>query len=263
MPTELPTWPRPHYESGGGDPFLLFLAYGDFPPTPPPPIDARRYRCGGVPAGLTLARHDRQRHADWFAGWEQGYVWERLQAENPALADAVARSPACLVLSGTIHDSPTLDYLRDAVGLMTFFLDHGGACVYDPQVFHFFDPAPWRQRIFDPAGAVPRHHVVILTSEEPDRPGLTWFHTRGMRKFGRPDLSVRNVGSDYRDAVIDLCGRFIELQAFGSVIPEGQEIRTRSLPPRGVARHAGSPDDPDFNNVHVEIAWPGDALSRR
>ncbi len=38
---------------------------------------------------------------------------------------------------------------------------------------------------------MPRQHVVILTSEECSGDGrpLTWFHTRGMRKFGRPDLS--------------------------------------------------------------------------
>lgn len=136
MTAEVPTWARPHYRSGGGDAFIFFLAYGCFPATPPA-LDAQTYRCAGVPEGLKLARFDRGHHAEWLARWERGYVWETLRRENPALADAVAQSPACLVLRGTVIDPPTLNYLRDAVGLMTFFLDQGAVSVYDPQVFHF------------------------------------------------------------------------------------------------------------------------------
>ena len=82
-----------------------------------------------------------------------------------------------------------------------------------------------------------------------------------MRKFGRPDISVRHVGPAYRDAVIDLCERFIEYQAFGGVIAEGEKIRIASLPPGGMAHHGGDLDDADFNNVHVEIGWPEHGLS--
>jgi hypothetical protein len=47
--------------------------------------------------------------------------------------------------------------------------------------------------------------------------------------------------------------RFIGLQTEGGHIPEGQEIRMASLPPGLTCHHGGSLDDPDFNNVHVEI----------
>ena len=105
----------------------------------------------------------------------------------------------------------------------------------------------------------PRHHVVILTSQEGQHGSteqLTWFHTRGMRKFGRPDLSVHNVPARYHDAVIDLIGRFIELQALGGVISEGQQITMGSLPSGMICHRQGDLDDPDFNNVHVEITMP-------
>ena len=73
-----------------------------------------------------------------------------------------------------------------------------------------------------------------------------------MLKFGRPDLSVHGVTADLRDAVIDLINRFIAFQAFGGIIEEGREIKMPSLPP-GICTHQGDMDDPDFNNVHVEI----------
>ena len=33
-------------------------------------------------------------------------------------------------------DQGDLNYLRGAVGLLTFLLDHGGIVVYDPWMFH-------------------------------------------------------------------------------------------------------------------------------
>ncbi len=74
-----------------------------------------------------------------------------------------------------------------------------------------------------------------------------------MIKFGRPDLSVRGVTRELGPAVEDLCNRFIEMQAFGAVVPEGQEVKMKALPPGWRCRHGGTIDDPDFNNVHLEI----------
>jgi hypothetical protein len=102
--------------------------------------------------------------------------------------------------------------------------------------------------------------MILTSEEEPPGPApRTWFHTRGMRKFGRPDVSVHDVPASYRDAVVDLCNRLINLQALGGVVPEGQEIQMDHLPPGLVCRHEGGADDPDFNNTRVEISggFPG------
>jgi len=77
------------------------------------------------------------------------------------------------------------------------------------------------------------------------------------RKFGRPDLSIHSVPTKYNDAIIDLFERFIELQAFGGIIEDGQPIKMKSLPAGMTWERRGNRDDPDFNNVHVEITWCG------
>jgi hypothetical protein len=125
-------------------------------------------------------------------------------------------------------------------------------------MFRWWEPREWKACIFQPCGAVPRQHVVILTSDEPEDASRTWFHSRGMRKLGRPDLSVHRVQQQYHEAVIDLCNRFIEFQAFGGIIEEGKEIRMKTLPKGMTCHHAGDLDDPDFNNVHVEITPPAE-----
>ena len=129
----------------------------------------------------------------------------------------------------------------------------GAVAIFDMQSFRWFSKAKWLSEIFDPDAAVPRHHVSIIWSEEH---GRLWIHTRGMRKFGRPDVSVPGVPPSSRDAVIDLCNRFIEMMAFGAIVAEGQAIKMKALPAGLRCHHAGSVDDPDFNNVHLEIRWP-------
>ena len=122
-------------------------------------------------------------------------------------------------------------------------------------MFCWWQPSDWKQQIFDPAAAVPRHHAVILVSEEKGS-SLKWFHTRGMREFGRPDISVHNVAPELEDGVIALCNRLIEHQAFGHVAHNGQHVKMASLPSGGVIRHGGDLDDPDFNNFHLDVSWP-------
>ena len=251
-------WKRQYYSPCDGEAFLFYVAFGDIAHRRP--LDGQKYRCRGVPDGFMLTAYDKTRHKEYFGGPLQGYLWDRLKVENAGLAQRIEESTGCIVVRGSQKNPETLEYLRDCVGLLMFLLDNGACVIYDPQMFHWWSRDEWQERIFAPAAPVPRHHVTILFSAEEGSGDLLWFHTRGMRKFGRPDVSVRRVGSDYRDAVIDLCGRFIEYQAFGGVIPEGYEIRMATLPPGGTMHHAGDLEDPDFNNVHVEAVWPGAGL---
>jgi hypothetical protein len=245
-------WLRLHFKLPGGKPFLFFAVYGRFHDLPS--LSASHYRSTGTPPGFELSRYDGRQHPDVLRQFQEGYVWNEVRSHNPILAGRIAESSECLILRGEIQDCDNLNYLRDSVGLLTFLLDYGGITVYDPQMFQWWEPEEWRNRIFDPAGPVPRHHVVILTSEESDS-ALTWLHTRGMRKFGRPDISIHNVPANQHDAAIDLCERFIELQAFGGIIEDGQAIRMNSLPEGMTCHHAGDLDDFDFNNVHIEIKY--------
>jgi len=259
VPDSLASWERKYHAECDGEAYLFYVAFGDI--AQDRPLDSRKYRCGGIPVGFELMAYDKARHFNVIDGFLQGYLWDRVNAENPGLARNIEQSPGCVVLRGSQKNPKTLDYLRDCVGLLTFFLDNGARAIYDPQMFHWWSPEQWRERIFAPAAPVPRHHVVILYSDEEHSPDLLWVHTRGMRKFGRPDISVRRVSAAYRDAVIDLCQRFIEHQAFGAVIPEGQSVRMASLPSGGMVHHGGELDDPDFNNVHVQIVWPEPGLA--
>lgn len=258
MSETVATWPRRHYEPGGGDPLLFYVVYGEINVSTP--LSPSKYRSRGVPDGIDLMTYDPDGHPEVAGSFRQGYAWDEFEKVDPSAASQVAECERCMVLRGTPRDDSSLNYLRDCVGLLTYLLDGGGVAIYDPQIFRWWQPGSWRRDVFQPAAPVPGSHVVILVSQEED-PSRKWFHTRGLRKFGRPDISVHDVPAGFEEGVIDLCNRLIDIQARGAVIPEGQQINIPSLPEGAVMRHRGDLDDPDFNNVHLDIRWPGDLAS--
>lgn len=257
MPTELQSWPRPHFTPGGGDALLFYAVFGAFDLKKP--LSRSKYRTSGMPDWLELVHLDREKQPEAIAGYQSGKVWELLARDAPVVAAGAEAAPQCVALRAEVRDPPTLDYFRDTVGIVAWLLDAGGLSVYDPQMLWLWSADEWREEAFELNEPHPDRHTVILASPEGD--GTTWYHTRGMRKYGRPDLSVRRVGGRYADGVAEVLERFVEFQALGGVIPDGEEVRLKPLPPGGVCRHRGNLDDPDFNNVHVSIEWPAGSLA--
>jgi hypothetical protein len=138
MPEHLTAWPRPYYREPGGQPFLFYVVFGGFDADCE--IGSREYRTIGVHASLDLGLYKRQEYPDVLSGFQVGYLWDELVTRDSALARRVAESDQCLILRGELEDQSDLDYFRDSVGLLTFFLDHGGARAYDPQMFRWSYP---------------------------------------------------------------------------------------------------------------------------
>ena len=248
----LASWERPHFVASGSNAMVFYVLYGEFPTNLT--VSAKTFRTAGLPEGVEIRKLSRaQRPVFPFT---DGDFAKTAGTDNLELFTKLQTVPECLILQGEIVDPKDLNYLRDTIGLTTWFLDHGGIAVMDVQQLRLFSPEDWRTNFFDPNLPQPLKHVVILHSDETD--GKKWFHTRGLRKFGRPDLSLHHVAKIYEAPTIELFERFIILQAEGGQIPEGQEIRMKALPTGMTCRHAGSFDDFDFNNVHVEIRWQGD-----
>lgn len=244
-------WPRPHFQPAGGHAFLFYLVFGKVDVQAG--LSRSKYRTEGPPA-FDLMKYSRQEHPQVFESWLSGYLWDRLRVEDPELASSIEACDECIAIRGDVEDPENLNYLRDIVGFLQYCLDNGGIGIHDPQMFDGWSAAEWSERFFESGEALPRRHVTLLESDEDD--GTKWYHTRGLRKFGRPDISVKGVPPEYENAVQDLCNRFIEYQSFGGVIEEGREVVLKPLPAGGVAHHRGDLEDPDFNNVHIAIEWP-------
>jgi hypothetical protein len=251
MASDLKQWERPHYESGASDALIFYVVYGSF--ANEAAISRTKYRTEGLPDEVQSRKLTREDAP--VLPFTEGDFAKVLRGTDSNLFTQIEQAPGCIVLQGEIPDPPDLNYLRDCVGTIMYFLEHGAIAVLDVQQLTLFDAAQWRRDFFDVETPNVNSHVKILFSEDTSGEGC-WYQTRGMRKFARPDLSLRNVPEKFENATIDLCNRFIGFQALGGRIPEGKEIRMASLPDGLICRHKGSLDDPDFNNVHIEIQFP-------
>jgi hypothetical protein len=253
MSDELVSWPRPHYQPGGGDAMIFYAMYGAIAPS----LDVSRteYRSAGLPPGVQSGHFSRGDANGVFASFLEGPFGAMLDDGFPQLSVAVRAAAGCVVIKGTVADSPTLDYLRDVIGLVACMIDAGAIAVLDMQALQWWDAADFRRDIFE-AEFTPAEHVAMLGSMEDSKSGAVWIHTRGMRKFGRPDLSVHGVTDALQQPVVEMCARLIALQALGGVIPEGQTVKMDGIPAGSTCHHGGDLEDPDFNNVHLEVRLP-------
>jgi len=213
--SELADWGRPYFESSDGVAEIFYVAFGK----PPKEwnISGSKYRIAGIPHGVDIQTYGPASHPEVVNNFRTGYLWETLLQNNPNLATQLAEQTECLIIRGSIRDPENLNYFRDIVGLIQWLFDCGIKGIFDPHAFLWWSAEEWDE-VFQTPEASPHSHVMIFTSPEN---GQEWAHTRGMRKFGRPDLSVRDYPSERMTDVGRLINRFIGMQALGAVIPEG------------------------------------------
>jgi len=249
-----PHWPRPQWRDSGAKALFLWFVFGDF--ADDFRIDAASYRTRGTPAGVDVMRYAHAAIRAWDGYPLGGTMGKLFEGENEMLFARALATNDCLMLRGEIADPADLDALRDVVGTITALVDLGGTAVVDPQMLSMFGATEWRARFFESGEFVSRDHVAILASEDAGAYNRRWIHTRGMRKFARPDIGIWNVPAEYAGHAGQLTERFADFQALGGIVEEGREIVIDGLPANLRVRHAGSLEDPEFNNVHLAIRWP-------
>ena len=247
-------WPRPYWRDSGAQAFVQWFVFGDFEDELH--VDAPRYRTRGTPAGVEVARYVHDAIRGWNGYPLGGSMGTLFGNEDAALFARASRARECLMLRGSLADPPDLDYLRDLVGTITGLVDLGGVAVCDPQMLSLFGPIEWSNRFFSGGGFDARNHVAILSHDDENARSRLHIHTRGLRKFARPDISIRNVPAPLAGHAGQLAQRFVEFQALGGIVEEGREIAVEGLPQKIHARHGGTLEDPRFANVHVEMRWP-------
>jgi hypothetical protein len=248
------SWPRTQWKDSGDPAFLLWFVFGDFPADFQ--IDSERYRTRGTPAGVEIVRYRNRELVKWDGYPLAGTLGNLLYGENSKLFERAKRSADCIMLRGSVADSSDLDALRDLVGTINALTDLGAVAIVDPQTLSMFSAKEWRQRFLGDDVFVVRDHVLILCTEDERNAGRVHVHTRGLRKFARPDVSIRNVLPNAAEIAGQLADHFVTFQADGGIVDDGYAIETQGAPANMTVRHAGALDDDAFNNRHLALRWP-------
>jgi hypothetical protein len=255
-PLYFPAWQRPHWQPSDEEIIVQFYVFGDFQPIRVP---SAPYGSDGLPEEVELSSHHHSALREWEGYPLKGALGELFQNDAPEAFEKAMAAPQVLVLRGRFKDSADTGYLRDTFGVIAGLLDIGGVAVLDPQILTLFSADEWRKRYLIKDGAPLRHHVLILRDEEEDSDRL-WIHTRGLRKFGRPDISLRDVPAQELDRAGALCQRLVELHALGAHFKQGQSLEVDGIFGGLTAELGGGYDDPQFNNTYVAFYWPSEQV---
>jgi hypothetical protein len=249
-----PDWSRPHWTRDEAKAMLLYFVFGAF--AAEPQLDLSAHDSRGLPRGVEMMRIPKDRLAHWEGHPLRGALGEILREGNPTAFEAARKAPECLMLRGELPDADSLAYLGDTLGVIAALLDVGGVAVVDPQILEMFTPDAWRTRYAGDAVTAPRNHVAILCNDDAAGDVGQWIHTRGMRKFARPDISIRRVPQTDVQRAGAVAAQLVELQAHGMRFGDGSTVDVEGLPGGLKVTRAGLLDDPEFNNTHLELTWP-------
>ncbi|MEO7072034.1 MAG: hypothetical protein ABI300_03265 [Rhodanobacter sp.] len=251
-PITIPAWRRPHWQASNEEILLQFYVFGQFQAVRVP---SSGYGSPGLPAGMEATNHAHAALRQWDGYPLKGALGRTFKADAPQAWQRAFDAPEVMVVRGTLQDSPATGYLRDTLGVLAGMLDIGGVAILDPQILELLDADAWRRKYLVVGGAPVRSHLLILCDDERGS-AHSWVHTRGMRKFGRPDVSIRHVPTRDVDRAGALCEKIAELQALGAHFTDGQTLDIEGAPGGVVIKLGGALEDPNFNNTFVQFDWP-------
>ncbi len=185
---------REYYKDINYNPYLFYVVFGVS--TEQLQVSRKKHHVDELPAGLDMRMLNRRENADYIDGFFSGSIGKILEDKDYELFEHCKNAEECIVISGKIKDDATFAYMRNVVGFIQAFVENGACGILDCLTFSWFAPQEWSFKYFEKEVNA-QDHVIILYSKEENG---YWLHTRGMAKFGRPDISIENVEeSDFND----------------------------------------------------------------
>lgn len=178
---------RKYYKDIDYKPFLFYVIFGvsaeDLQ------VSRKKHHIDEFPAGLDMRMFNRKENADYMDGFFSGVMGTVLDEENHEVFEQCKNADMCVAISGEVKDDATFDYMRNVVGFIQAFVEKGVCGILDCLTFSLFAPDKWSEKYFEKEINAQDHAVILYSNEE----NRYWLHTRGMIKFGRPDISIENV----------------------------------------------------------------------
>jgi hypothetical protein len=216
------TWPRPRFVPGGG--FVRFDVFCFSSGTLADlPLAAATY---GLPSpaameGLEVREIPRDQQPAWFDGFRSGALREVAKHQLGAALKDLDEATAVHAVFVRKNDPKDLSHLQATWAVAKWLVARGATVVLDGQARRFWrgdDIKNWPvARPFTLS-----NEVSVVAGDEPLPDGTFVVHTRGMLKFGRPDLVAVGVPKAQRDKAEALLRALALAMASGAVFKAGQ-----------------------------------------
>jgi len=167
---------------------VLFVCFVNGPLRDDVKLQVDRFGVSSVASfrAVDVREHARETNVEWFENWRSGAL--RAVASDWLRGDLSALDAAdrCFTFNVTVRDPADLAYLQSIWAICRWFFARGASVVLDVHTGRSFAPTD----VPEPAAAfdVKREVNVVYETDATEPHGGHVIHTRGMKKFGRPDV---------------------------------------------------------------------------
>jgi hypothetical protein len=218
-------------------------------------VSRERHRVDELPNGLNLLLYSKadEVHAEYMKSILGGSLGKTLRNSNERVYEAAKEVDNWAVIRGCVTNDANLHYMRNTIGFVQALAEKGAMVIADLFTLALFTPSEWADKIFKPEFE-PRSHVVIFVSETDD--AMMWIHTRGMIKFGRPDVSMEDVPRNMLVNAEDIINQMIFYSAQGAFFSRPTKFHIHNGLTAVVKPYfIDNMENPDFNNSYYRMSW--------
>lgn len=245
----VPPWDRPHYEPGGGDAEVTIFLFSQAPDAAPS-LPLRSLAHGvpetGLAPGVDVRTVARAEAPEWVNGFFSDSLmdlanshlgWDGRPPVEPTLVH---------VVRVTAEDPDDLTHLQSAWALTRAFADTGAFAMLDAHAHKWISRAALAERPPDGPFSYQDEVSVIFETE----PSPEWghiVHTRGMKKFGRPDLVITAVPPKHGARIGAILNSLGARLAEGAVVEPGDTVKIEGVGVLRAEEHRPDENAPKLN----------------
>lgn len=245
------SYERPYYEDINYRPLLYYVIFGVSDEELN--VSRERHKVDAFPDGLNFTMCKKAENSEYMSALLGGELGKILAERNHSLYETAYKANQWAVIQGEIEQDQDLNYMRNVIGFVQALVETGAVAVLDLLTFTLFTPEEWTENIFA-LDFDPYAHVVILESVMED--GSVWLHTRGLGKFGRPDISLENVDNNEIEQAVRVVNQLLYYSVLGAFFSRPTKVHTHTGQAYIVnAKFHDDFDNPDFNNAFYQISW--------
>lgn len=205
-----------------------------------------------IPETLEFAAFSRhnEEQAAYMNNFTSNALGGLLEKQDAQLFAQVKACTNCVVVSGNIQQDHTLAYLHNTIRIVKAAAKKGIA-VLDLLTLQWYTIEQWQQfssnefNVYD--------HVQVFVSQEGDG---VWLHTRGMLKYGRPDISITKIPKPKTHEMKLLVDQMIYYEAMGAMLLQPAKFKTSMGCYEVHLIFYNDFENYDFNNAFIEVAYP-------
>lgn len=224
------TWERPRFTKPGGRRRFVYEAFSAHEMKNGVKVGAKHgLPPGPAPANLQMMQHHRPEHSPWLDAFFKSAFIRMLEARAPERIDEIRKLPYGWGLSCEDEDGPDNDFLQYGFALVRAMFEMGAGAVVDVDTGLWFLPDDMTKIPVDSDFSIlPFVNVVIEPRPAPIGPYV--INTRGLVKFGRPDLVVCRVPQQYLGHAQTLLYTVSNYLAQGAHLEPDESMTLKSSP---------------------------------